>query len=617
MASSSTDIASIEAQLALSRASLADKIFARYGQSTGSSGTTSQSGKGKAAENGTKAAKTGKGNTNGAFQHRPPTLGLGAQPQGNGNGNEQIVGKMSLADARLKGRLTNKKAELAAAQQQQQQSNSKRKADQDASDDEDADESESRATLAKTSKKKNAKVDPFAPKPSKGAKQAPPSQPAEVEQTPNRESNSPQKNGANAGDEYGKLSKSQRKKLNKKRKLEAESAGSHMEGAVSTSEPSTQDQSISATASTPGPSTSQASSYQPSAALPDMDTGAASGSGLSEHQQALRAKLQGSQFRQLNESLYTSESADSFRLAQEDPTRMQAYHEGFREQTKKWPQKPFELIGDIIADAVEGSWNRLVSGKKGKTDDASDDDVHIPPGAVVADLGAGEGPLAKYLSTHGKLSSSKAIIPPSLRPKVFAYDLLDTADGIVRGVDCARAGGVPLPGPVGYGSGVQVRSFLSRSQNQNKGKQSIKANDKSSGTSSSSVAAADVAVFCLSLMGTDWVNMILEARRILRNGGSLIIAEVTSRLTSIDEFVDLIEHLGFKLDNNAKDTNTHFILFKFHKWTHAEVVKQSKKKDDDVEVMSLEDARQADQIAEEKAMQAGKEVLKPCLYKRR
>jgi len=43
----------------------------------------------------------------------------------------------------------------------------------------------------------------------------------------------------------------------------------------------------------------------------------------------------------------------------------------------------------------------------------------------------------------------------------------------------------------------------------------------------------DVAVFCLSLMGTDWPDFIREGHRVLKQGKLLKIAEVQSR------FVDL------------------------------------------------------------------------------
>lgn len=618
----SSDIASIEAQLALNRASLADKIFARYDQSTSSNvgannnkGSSGKKGKGKDKDAG------GVKNTKEAnFQHRPPTLGLGAQPQQQAVSQAGAInGDLSIADARLKGRLSNKKADLSHNQ------NGKRRADDSEEEAADNDDGESRAAAAsKGNKKKAIKVDPFAAKPPKAGKQQPKQD----------EASDAQRQGAilppasgRAGSSEGsesKLSKGQRKKLNKKRRLEAEQAASNAGQAECLSNAP----SAAATAST------SSTSFQPAAALPDMDASTSFSHALSDHQKSLHAKLQGSQFRQLNESLYTSESADSFRLAQEDPTRMQAYHEGFREQTKKWPEKPFEMIGNIIADAVEASWDRLANGSK-KTKDAGGQ-IEIPPGAIVADLGAGEGPLAKYLATHAKFVNPKSAIPALLRPRVLAYDLLDTNDGIVRGVDCARTGGVPLPGKVG--GGVNERVILAKTASSHAAAAKSKGKGKSAtpqtATHATSAAIADVAVFCLSLMGTDWANMIIEARRILRSGGSLVIAEVTSRLSSVDAFVKLVEQLGFKLDHDTRlagssnddddddgsgedaaaamaHANTHFILFRFHKWTDEEVAAR------DIIASSIEEARATDGKEEKSLVKKGQEVLKPCLYKRR
>ena len=55
----------------------------------------------------------------------------------------------------------------------------------------------------------------------------------------------------------------------------------------------------------------------------------------------------------------------------------------------------------------------------------------------------------------------------------------------------------------------------------------------------------DVAVFCLSLMGSNIVDFLQEARRVLKVGGILKIAEVSSRIENIKQFVHKTERLGF------------------------------------------------------------------------
>ncbi|KAH0562759.1 hypothetical protein KQX54_001160, partial [Cotesia glomerata] len=53
-------------------------------------------------------------------------------------------------------------------------------------------------------------------------------------------------------------------------------------------------------------------------------------------------------------------------------------------------------------------------------------------------------------------------------------------------------------------------------------------------------------VFCLSLMGTNLVDYILEANRVLKMDGTLKIAEISSRFDDVNEFVNLLMSYGFK-----------------------------------------------------------------------
>jgi len=79
----------------------------------------------------------------------------------------------------------------------------------------------------------------------------------------------------------------------------------------------------------------------------------------------------------------------------------------------------------------------------------------------------------------------------------------------------------------------------------------------------------DVVVLCLALMGTDCAGAIREAWRILRPNGLLLVAEVTSRFTSPEHFVQQLSKLGFKLlkfkDFGPRKGNTHFFLLPFQK----------------------------------------------------
>ncbi|CAL5021142.1 unnamed protein product [Urochloa decumbens] len=83
-------------------------------------------------------------------------------------------------------------------------------------------------------------------------------------------------------------------------------------------------------------------------------------------------------------------------------------------------------------------------------------------------------------------------------------------------------------------------------------------------------SSVDVAIFCLSLMGTNYPSYLEEANRVLKPSGWLVIAEVRSRLdpnnggADPEKFSKAIIQLGFSLvSKDAK--NKMFILFYFRK----------------------------------------------------
>lgn len=57
----------------------------------------------------------------------------------------------------------------------------------------------------------------------------------------------------------------------------------------------------------------------------------------------------------------------------------------------------------------------------------------------------------------------------------------------------------------------------------------------------------DCCIYCLALMGTNYIDFIIEAVRVLKIEGRLIISEVLSRLTNIDFFIQMLEYLGLSL----------------------------------------------------------------------
>ncbi|OII72207.1 RRP8P like methyltransferase [Cryptosporidium ubiquitum] len=76
----------------------------------------------------------------------------------------------------------------------------------------------------------------------------------------------------------------------------------------------------------------------------------------------------------------------------------------------------------------------------------------------------------------------------------------------------------------------------------------------------------DLAVFCLSLMGTDWPLFIKEACRTLKDNGILIIAEVSSRIEDSKSFaLNLQKQLNLELIQDPINLTNYFTQFIFKK----------------------------------------------------
>ena len=111
-------------------------------------------------------------------------------------------------------------------------------------------------------------------------------------------------------------------------------------------------------------------------------------------------------------------------------------------------------------------------------------------------------------------------------------------------------------------------------------------------------ASVDVAVYCLSLMPTDYPQLLLEARRVLVQGGLLLVAEVASRMQTgggVEEFVLSVEEMGFVKRRLVK--NEYFVCIWFDKAEN--------------QIKKAGRGARAGEGAEYRA------VLTPCLYKKR
>ena len=61
-------------------------------------------------------------------------------------------------------------------------------------------------------------------------------------------------------------------------------------------------------------------------------------------QHKLSKKLEGGQFRWINEKLYTSESEEALKMFSKEPKLFEIYHKGFESQMQHWPENPVDLM---------------------------------------------------------------------------------------------------------------------------------------------------------------------------------------------------------------------------------------------------------------------------------
>lgn len=195
---------------------------------------------------------------------------------------------------------------------------------------------------------------------------------------------------------------------------------------------------------------------------------------LTPLQASMRQKLISARFRHLNETLYTRPSEEAFDLFKESPEMFDEYHEGFRQQVKVWPENP---VSSFLKD-VRARGKARTPGK-GK------------PNAPAAPLSRTPLPRTSGTCTIADLGCGDAQLSQSL----------DADKGKLR---------------------LQVRSFDLQAPNKHITQADISNLPLADGS-------VDVAVFCLALMGTNWVDFIEEAYRVLRWKGELWVAEIKSR----------------------------------------------------------------------------------------
>ncbi|KLJ05739.1 hypothetical protein EMPG_10829 [Blastomyces silverae] len=209
---------------------------------------------------------------------------------------------------------------------------------------------------------------------------------------------------------------------------------------------------------------------------------------LTPLQQSMRQKLLSARFRHLNQTLYTTPSSQAMELFTSNPELFSEYHAGFTRQVQEsWPSNPVD--GYISAVKIRGAVRPPnqrggLSRKPDKNERRAAALGPLPrrPNGLctIADMGCGDAKLARVLTPSAK----------ALKLKLLSFDL-HVADPLITKADISAL-------PVADGT-------------------------------------VDVAIFCLSLMGTNWVSFVEEAWRVLRGDGKgeCWVSEVKSRFGKV------------------------------------------------------------------------------------
>lgn len=300
---------------------------------------------------------------------------------------------------------------------------------------------------------------------------------------------------------------------------------------------------------------------------------------LTPLQQKMMSKLSGSRFRWINEQLYTITSEEALKLIQEQPSLFDEYHQGFKSQVSSWPENPVDVF-------VKQFETRLLSRN-----------INAPGGLpgtrdkkiVVADMGCGEAQFSADVTKFVQLQKKKSKKYKNLDVEIHSFDLKKQNDRIT----VADIKNVPLE-------------------------------DES----------ATIAIFCLALMGTNFLDFIKEAYRILQPRGELWISEIKSRFreksnsgdgfeqeedpensTVGKEFVDALKLCGFfhKLTDNSNKMFTRFEFFK----PPQDIIDERRAKLERKRKFIEEESEKEKLESKRETKPEGQWLLKPCIYKRR
>lgn len=288
----------------------------------------------------------------------------------------------------------------------------------------------------------------------------------------------------------GSKEKFEKRKTLKQKRREKRAAGDLPPSRPPASVPPTQSQSQPSPAAPPPPPPTQPA--PPTTKLTPL-------------QASMRQKLISARFRHLNQTMYTTPSTHTLSLFAENPQMFEEYHEGFRRQVGVWPENPVDGYikavqerGKKRFESQKGRFRKeikpgkaAVTSREGIAGNAGDNDLPPLPRTdgtcTIVDLGCGDARLAQALDADKK----------RLKLKILSFDLHSPGPFVTK-ADIAHL-------PLADGS-------------------------------------VDVAIFCLALMGTNWIAFIDEAWRALRWKGELWVAEIKSRFGRVGRKGSRVEH---------------------------------------------------------------------------
>ena len=217
---------------------------------------------------------------------------------------------------------------------------------------------------------------------------------------------------------------------------------------------------------------------------------------LTPMQSAMRQKLISARFRHLNETLYTEPSSKAQELFNQNPEMFEDYHAGFRQQVSVWPENPLDkFISEIrrrgILKPPKVQKKRKVNATIRRPPESAYWDIlpRTSGMSVIADLGCGDGRLARIMANSG--------IEKKLNLKLHSFDLHSPSPLVAK----ADISDLPLKDD-----------------------------------------SVDVAILCLALMGTNWISFIEEAHRVLHWKGELWVAEIKSRFSRVSKAGKAVNH---------------------------------------------------------------------------